>query len=350
LDGLRGLAALLVVYHHQHLAGISDAPPAAYLAVDLFFLMSGFVIAHAYEGRLGDGMAPLYFMRLRLVRLYPLYILGSALGLGVALAFWRLSGMHPATPLELVRATASALAMLPYFDADPSLVAFPLNGPAWSLFFELGVNLVYAAIAVRLSSRALAGVCVGCAVLLAVLAARAGNLNLGIQSLGFLGGAPRVAFSFFGGVLIYRLYRQGRAPRIGASPLWALVLGLALLCAPSCGAFAVPVALGEVLIGFPVVLWLAVGSTEPPDWLARGFALAGEASYPLYAIHGPIVVGLMMASRFWNWPLTQVRLEVAFALPLVLAAAALWLSRAYDRPVRAFLTRSRGPAAAAAAG
>ncbi|MFX8945840.1 acyltransferase family protein, partial [Acinetobacter baumannii] len=59
LDGLRGVAALLVVYHHEHLAGIVGAPAGAYLAVDLFFLMSGFVIAHAYEARLEQGLSAL---------------------------------------------------------------------------------------------------------------------------------------------------------------------------------------------------------------------------------------------------------------------------------------------------
>ena len=336
LDGLRGLAALLVVYHHQHLAGINGAPPAAYLAVDLFFLMSGFVIAHAYEDKLRDGMAPLAFMRLRLIRLYPLYLLGSAIGLLVALAFWRLSALHPASTVELVRAVASGLAMLPYFDADPSQVAFPLNGPAWSLFFELLINLVYAVFAVRLSNRTLAAVCVVSAILLEVLAFRAGSLNVGFQTVGFFGGVPRVALSFFGGVLIFRLHRAGRLPRLSISPLWALVAALALLVSPlevtPLGAVAV------VAFGFPAVLMLAVCTCEPAKALARPFALLGEVSYPLYAVHGPIIVGLLMASRFWDWDLPAVRLQVAFALPLALAGLALILSRRYDRPTRAFLS------------
>ena len=342
LDGLRGLAALLVVYHHQHLAGINGAPPSAYLAVDLFFLMSGFVIAHAYEDKLSSGMAPLAFMRLRLIRLYPLYLLGSVVGLGVALAFWRLSAVHPTNLAELVRVTMLGLVMAPTFSPDATVMAFPLNGPAWSLFFELGVNLIYAVAAVRLSSRWLSLTCAACAGVMAILALRGNDLNVGFQTLSFLWGVPRVALSFFAGVLIYRLHRSGKLPRIAVSPLWALVLALGLIAAPiEVGPIG---ALVVVTVGFPMVLLLAVCAEEPASGLARPFALLGEASYPLYAIHGPIVVGLMMASRFWGWDLPGVRLEVAFALPLALSAVALVLSRRFDQPIRAWLGRIGAPA------
>lgn len=347
LDALRGVAALLVVFHHEHLAGIVGCPPAAYLAVDLFFLMSGFVIAHAYEEKLRDGLAPLAFMRLRLIRLYPLYLLGSVLGLAVAAAFWRLSAFHTTSLAELARVTSAGLLLAPTFSADPTVMTFPLNGPAWSLFFELAINLVYAVVAVRLSTRSLAIVCAGCAALLAILAFRGNDLNLGFQTLSFVWGAPRVAVSFFGGVLIYRLYRAGRLPALRISPLWALLAGSALLFAPTPETLAGPFALAAILVGFPCVLILAVSCAEPEARVSRWFGIAGEASYPLYAIHGPIVVGLMMASRFWDWDLPSVRLEVAFALPIVLAGVGLLLSRVYDRPVRAWITRIREPAAAA---
>lgn len=338
LDGLRGLAALLVVYHHQHLAGINDAPGGAYLAVDLFFLMSGFVIAHAYEERLRTGMTPLTFMRLRLIRLYPLYILGSAIGLTIAVAFGRLSAFHSANALELVRAVVSAIALTPYFTPDLSVVAFPLNGPAWSLFFELVINLIYAVVAVKLSTRTLGVICAASGALLTLLAWKAGHLNLGFQTLGFFGGLPRVAFSFFGGVILYRFYRSGRLPRLTLHPLWAVVGAMALLTLPAEGDFAWLLALTTVLLGFPTLLVLAVGAVEPGLRLGKLFAVSGETSYPLYAVHGPLVVGLMMGSRFWNWPLPMLQPWIGFVIAPVLALAALPLSRLYDRPIRAWLS------------
>jgi peptidoglycan/LPS O-acetylase OafA/YrhL len=338
LDGLRGLAALLVVYHHQHLAGINDAPGGAYLAVDLFFLMSGFVIAHAYEGRLQTSMTPLAFMKLRLIRLYPLSILGSVIGLAVAIAFARLSAFHPANALELARAAISAVTLTPYFTPDLSVVAFPLNGPAWSLFFELAINLIYAVVAVRLSTRTLAVICAASGALLALLAWKAGHLNLGFQTLGFFGGLPRVAFSFFGGVILHRLYKAGRLPRLSLHPMWAMVGALALLTLPSDGGYAWLLALTTVLLGFPALLVLGVGALEPGRRLGKLFSLSGEASYPLYAVHGPLIIGLMMGSRFWGWPLPMLQPWIGFAIAPVLALAALPLSRFYDQPIRAWVS------------
>lgn len=218
LDGLRGLAALLVVYHHQHLAGINGAPPAAYLAVDLFFLMSGFVIAHAYEERLQSGLAPLAFMRLRLFRLYPLYLLGSAIGLAVAVAFWRLSAFHPATAPELLAVLAKGLVMAPVFSADPTVMAFPLNGPAWSLFFEAAINLVYAVIGVRLSNRALIAMCVATGAMLVWCGLGANDLNVGFRTLSFAWGLPRVAFSFLLGCSLVDCSGAGGSRRCAQVP------------------------------------------------------------------------------------------------------------------------------------
>lgn len=104
-----------------------------------------------------------------------------------------------------------------------------------------------------------------------------------------------------------------------------------------------PVGLLVILAGFPLVLLIAVSTVEPPRSVASAFSLAGGMSYPLYAIHGPLVVGLMYASRFWNWDLPSVRLQVGYALPLALAVLALWLSRSYDQPVRRWLARRAPP-------
>ena len=85
LDGMRGVAALAVVaLHLKDSLGIS-APPASYLAVDLFFMLSGFVLAQAYGARLAGPLSPWGFIRLRLIRLYPLYLAGLVVGAAVGL-------------------------------------------------------------------------------------------------------------------------------------------------------------------------------------------------------------------------------------------------------------------------
>src|SRR5215469_9945636 len=77
IDGLRGIAALLVVCRHiVPLHGNRLNFPSSYLAVELFFLFSGFVIAHAYDKRFDAGMSFWEFVKARIIRLYPLYFLG----------------------------------------------------------------------------------------------------------------------------------------------------------------------------------------------------------------------------------------------------------------------------------
>ncbi len=341
LDGLRGLAAILVVWFHQYMAGISPFPDGVYLAVDLFFLMSGFVIAHAYEGRLEQGMGIWAFMRLRLIRLYPLYILGSVFGMAVMLAFGRLSAFHGASAWEIVRAIVSAVFMIPYITREVSVGLFPLNGPAWSLFFELAANLAYALIGPRLSSRVLGAVCVAAGALVVVAALSNGTLNLGHRTSGLWVGFPRVIFSFSAGVLLYRLHKTGKLPRMPIDPLWCMGAAAALLLLPAKGGYAGPMAAATVVLAFPLLLVASVGARAPGPKVSKVFVLSGEVSYPLYAIHGPLVVAVMMAGRFWNWPVWTVQPWIGLLIAPVLAVFALWVSRVYDQPVRAWLSTWR---------
>jgi peptidoglycan/LPS O-acetylase OafA/YrhL len=77
LDGLRGVAAIAVTSLHFRFELGKFLLPHSYLAVDFFFVLSGFVLAYAYEDRLSEGMKPIQFLRLRVIRLYPLYLIGT---------------------------------------------------------------------------------------------------------------------------------------------------------------------------------------------------------------------------------------------------------------------------------
>ena len=83
LDGLRGLAALAVFGAHVPDPLLRDALPGCDLAVDLFFALSGFVLAHAYFERLRKGMGVGTFFKRRVIRLYPLYALGTIISLSI---------------------------------------------------------------------------------------------------------------------------------------------------------------------------------------------------------------------------------------------------------------------------
>ncbi len=138
LNALRGIAAFLVLLFH--LAPDFPALPffgSAYLSVDLFFMMSGFVIAYAYDDKLRGGLGFWRFVEIRVIRLYPLYLLGLAIA-AVPLALWACHGekwlLH-----DLARRLAWGVTLLPRPVADPAQW-WTLDPPAWSLIYELAFN------------------------------------------------------------------------------------------------------------------------------------------------------------------------------------------------------------------
>ena len=168
LDGLRGVAALLVVWYHVfegfQFAGnkpVIDFINHGYLAVDFFFILSGFVVGYAYDSRWGKTLTTGGFFRRRLIRLQPMVCMGALIG---AVSFLltgmeRWDGTHATLGLTLLAFVCGCL-MLPALPGMPREVRgngemFPLNGPCWSLFFEYIGNIVYALVIRRLSTRLL---------------------------------------------------------------------------------------------------------------------------------------------------------------------------------------------------
>jgi peptidoglycan/LPS O-acetylase OafA/YrhL len=354
LDALRGVAALSVVVYHLHAFNVTpDLLPSAQLAVDFFFVLSGFVVAHAYgEARLGR-MSWLDFASRRLTRLMPLAMLGAAVGLAVLLLKWRLfPGAGP--PLgNILAAGVLNLFLLPSFLGSTVYEhgIFPGDGPLWSLFFELVVNLVWGWIGVRRTTRQLA-VFVGLSGLVMVgLALLHGSTHMGDGPRTFWGGLARASFGFTLGALLYRLRARLAAPARRWAPL-ACAAALAV-------AFAGPAWLvhnpGEalawdlawMLVALPAVVVAAAGQ-EGAGWLSR---LLGELSYPVYVLHWPCLVVLTgLRQKFFPSVDSLVFTVIAIALVSLLG----WLTlKLYDEPVRRWLSgrlaRRRAPAVAASA-
>lgn len=335
LDGLRGVAALAVLL--LHLPPLAGLVSHGYLAVDLFFMMSGFVVAHAYEDRLLRGWSLGGFIRTRVIRLWPLYLLGTAIG---AVVFASVAGDAGGfAALGVLVAAAVFLIPLPL---SPKVQVFDLNRPAWSLFFEMVANIAYAALAPRLSNRVLAGLVAAGAVAVAISFLMAGTGSLGHHGDSLAGGAARILFAFPLGVLLLRLHRAGRL---------GLRLPTPVILIATVGAFALPdvkalnglIDLTVVLLVLPVLTIAAI--TAPASGrAARGFAFLAVLSYPLYILHGPI---LMAVGQWWGEGTVPVVCGGALSL-LVAWAAARW----FDAPARAalgaFLARRR-PATATAA-
>ena len=345
LDALRGVAALVVLFFH---AGFffGVAPPAeGYLAVDLFFAMSGFVIAYRYEADLARGLGLGAFVALRLRRLYPLFLLGTILGLLPALA--AVVGGHADRSHEgMLAAFPLALLMLPAHTVYPAIrELYPLNFVSWSLALELIINVAWAASHRVWTVRNLVCLLAFSLALLIVTALANGSLNVGYNWETLFGGLPRVVYGFGFGVLLFKL-RDLRSllPRV---PWWVLVVlvpALLVLDPTRLGvAWARPVFdIVFVAAVVPAIVRAAV-STEPAP-AARGLcARAGVFSYVLYSLHiGFIGLYLRLEDRLhFDITTTSPPRAIAFAAGLV---ALCWVAHVgYDKPVRRWLGGRRMP-------
>lgn len=224
LDGLRGVAAIMVIIFHvfeifsggNHHAQIINH---GYLAVDFFFLLSGFVIGYAYDDRWGKMTLKGFFKR-RLIRLHPMIILAMIIG---AIGFYASASPILFPHINEVPVWKMLVVMLIGFTLIPVIGSFeirgwgemhPLNGPAWSLFFEYVGNILYALFIRKLPTKILA--------LLVVLASLA-TIHLAVFGTNgdMIGGwsfnpeqlkvgLTRLLFPFLAGLLLSRIAKPGK--------------------------------------------------------------------------------------------------------------------------------------------
>ena len=324
LDAMRGVAAITVVlFHGARLAGVQTMPHG-YLAVDMFFALSGFVISRAYDRRLAADWTPLPFFRLRLVRFYPLYALGLALGATREMLLLATHN-HFALPAPLLfGALAAAALFLPFPLKQRDNYLFAMNPPSWSLLYELLVNVAYAVVFRWLTVRTLVAIALTGLLAIWVFAIDAGTLQLGGTGAQWPGGTARTIFAFSVGVLINRLDLRTRAV-----PPWLL---LALVVAIGASPAGWGVAFDLAIVTFVVPVMIAAGASATVGEAQRGlFAFLGEISFPIYAIHGPLLpIAEMAAQRLPGVP----RVAMLAALVAALLVAAWLLERVYDAPLR----------------
>ncbi len=356
LDGLRGVAAVIVVMFHlaEPLSGsrFDNVVNHGYLAVDFFFLLSGFVIGYAYDDRwkkLTFGA----FMKRRLIRLQPLVILGMTLG---AIGFyftdstiWPLIHTVPVWKLLLVLLIGYTLLPLPLStDIRGWEEMHPLNSVGWSLFFEYIANILYAAGLRKLSNKALGIFVAISAVLLIHMAVTSPNgdiqggwtLNFDHMYIGFV----RVLFPFFGGLLLSRVIKP---KYIKNAFLWCSLLLAAILFMPRIGGEANVWMNGIyeafcIIVLFPIIVYLGASGVIHGKRAGKFCLFLGDLSYPLYMTHYVLVYfyvawvsnnsGITLAEA---WP----NALLVFMGAIVLAYISLkW----FDEPVRAWLKRKWG--------
>lgn len=331
LDGLRGLASMFVmVDHYTHRAHV----PGAWTVVDMFFMLSGFVVCHAYRHKIQRGMSLGSFMGARIRRLGPLYWLGSIMG---AVGLWWASRQHPELHLgwaTILRATGEAMLLIPDFSSVPwphgtSTLRgplFPLDPPAWTTFFQLFVNACFFGVFLRW--RRPVSVTLFMAGLLGLMAAEiwTGVSNPGWGQQNFLWGFPRSLIEFGLGVALYDLHVR-LATRRSTVPL-PLTLGCTAVFLLIFASKNSALEWFNVLVVTPLLLLLAVRTRLPARW-AGVCRWGGDLSYPLYICHMPVLTWAAAMQLFDQPGLPGfVRTLEAMALAVAVAIGLMHLDRA----------------------
>lgn len=338
LDGLRGVAAIAVILDHAPQEMVNGFLPGRALSVDFFFVLSGFVLAHAYGARLETSLSPLGFMKLRLIRLYPLYLLGLLIALPVA-AYTVMKGWSSGADLMIAAGLGLLFLPTPPLHGGWQSPLYPLNGPAWSLVFELVANLVYASLARVLSLRLLVLLLPLMATALAVTTFR----HADVIGPGWLwshadSGLARVLFDFFAGIFLYRLRERWRAP---ALPAWlSIIVFLLIIGAPVTGAWRPAFDAGAAIVLFPLLVMFSANAMAT-GVAARICGGLGLMSYAIYMLHVPLLgVLTVVVGRLG----VQLPGFVFVGLLIVTAAIAAALAeRLYDGPARRWLAARFAP-------
>lgn len=334
LDGLRGLGALLVLAGHTIVAWGPIQPASGAIVVDAFFALSGFVLAYAYEPRFRAGMGAGEFMLHRVVRLFPLYLLGTVLVYLTLFAFTLGDGDG------LARAGNLSVQLLPQLFLLPSppqlgvADVYSLNVPAYTLFCELAVNLVYVLIFRWLSTRVLIGVVVVSAAALAATILNFGRIDIGSDWSTWWGGIARAMFGFFVGVLAFRLAGSPksahRAKTWVAVPLLIVLPVICFLPAPLEWRPFVDIALA---CGLLLPILLLCQAIRPPDAFSKLFMVGGQISYAVYILHQPIRE-ILKRIEWRSTVVADYAPWTGIAVMALIVAIAYFAERYYDRPVR----------------
>ncbi|MBO3271735.1 acyltransferase family protein [Hymenobacter defluvii] len=338
LDGLRGVAAVAVVVFHFMEIIIPDSTKNfighGYLAVDFFFCLSGFVIAYAYDKRIEEMSFAKFFM-LRLIRLHPLILIGTVIGLVEYFfdPFVSLYAIYGAGKTLLL--SISSAFLIPYpLVKDRYANIYHLNPPTWSLLWEYIASIIYATLLFRLRNKALWVLTIFAAVVLFYTAYHFKNLAAGWSGETFWGGGARVFFSFLVGMLVYRS-QWILSSRLGLGSV-SLLLLLALLSPFSNQLNWITEPL-IIIFYFPFLISLGAGA-QLSDRLAAVCKFSGDISYPLYIIHYPFIwlfFSYMAAQKPSAGQLSILVPLATIALIVLAYLTLIWL----DIPIRRYLKR-----------
>lgn len=349
LDLVRGLAAIVVlIYHVDFMFGLrGQLMPGGYLAVDLFFILSGFVIAYNYEASLATRKIGLFQLAVRRFgRLYPLYALTMFVGWGVMTArYYSLQGYLDTDRLALA-AVLNAFVLPTLNGPYGSLTLFPFNAASWSIFYEIVTNILFALWLAFFSTRLLIVLWVLTGLVLAAAIGSYGSVDVGWGSSTFLAAFPRVVFSFLTGMLIFRSYARSPWTFPSALPLAALLAAAAGLAQAK---LWLPEPLQPVADGFAVLILLpalviaAVGAVFSGR-AARLATFLGETSYAVYLTQGSMIIAAAGATQYlFKTKIADLSPLAGFVFVPICIGVSYAVFRLFEAPARQ-LFRTRLPA------
>lgn len=376
LDGLRGVAAVMVVIFHLFEAfatsHVDQRINHGYLAVDFFFILSGFVIAYSYDDRWrtgatstkrrrcaaagstagaasaagggtaaacggaggadaacgGGGLTVWEFIKRRLIRLQPMVVLGALIGGALfylqRCEVWDVSAVSAGALIVAVLMNALLLPAPIGVEVRGLTEMYPLNGPSWSLLFEYIGNISYALILRRLATGTLTLFVTAAAIGLALyaIAGPLGDICVGFAMdwTNISGGLLRLFFAFSAGLLLNRL-----------------------CCAPADGTSAAKGA--SAAAGAPVVGALADGASAAEGASEAGISVVGTSADGTSAAEGSsaaelraemkcavVGIGKRIGEKMGKgiFAVSSMLLILLFALPRLGGYEKLWLNGIYD--------------------
>lgn len=337
LDGLRGVAAIsVVIFHFMEIAQPNyeiNFIGHAFLAVDFFFCLSGFVIAYAYDKERLEKIGFGTFLKLRLIRLHPLVIIGAIIGI-LSWYFDPFSSLHVAYGnFKSFLLFVTACLMIPYpLVKERYFNLFHLNAPSWSLFWEYIANIVYALVLVKLPNKILWVLLAIAAVFLCRETYVSHNIMNGWGGDNISAGAIRVSFSFLAGMLVYR---SGWIIKSQLGFIAVSVLTLAVFFSPFSNKWNFISEPAIVILYLPFLVALGAGATLRPAF-TKICKFSGELSYPLYMIHYPFI--WIFFSYLEKYKPTMDKLAVIIPISVILLIALAWLIlKLIDEPIRKYL-------------
>jgi peptidoglycan/LPS O-acetylase OafA/YrhL len=352
LDGLRGVAAIAVLLFHIFEAYTLDPYEKfvnhGYLAVDFFFVLSGFVIGYAYDDRWKKMSFGNFFKR-RLVRLHPMVTFGMLLGavlfyFGASPEFSLIAGIPVWKLLLYLLLGLFLIPMPPSMDIRGWNEMYTLDAPCWSLFYEYIANILYGLFIRKFSTKVLSVFVflAACATLYLTLTTGDVGTTGGWQLSGLhlQSGFTRLIYPFFAGLLLYRL---GKLAKLKNAFLWCTVLLAVVFFMPRFGdqehfwMNGIYEAI-VILFVFPLIVYMGASGEVRGKYSSKICKFLGDISYPVYIVNYPIVylwVGYLSRNNHPTFAESYWGVILVFVSVIVLSYVSLKL---YDEPVRKWLS------------